>query len=244
MKKIFIFMFYWFGAVSIQAQSTEPQQQSLNPEFIRYARLYSRSIIKKTAPSDYNTGYVPHSVTYKAEIPEDFKKTGPLPSVYDLQDLNLVTSVKNQGNCGTCWAFASLGSIESRWLKLGLGTWYENNSSRAFDLCINAYVVSDGTGVDPDHMQSDVPEKYALLQNHPNPFNPVTIIQFRVRKAGPVHLNVYNLLGEEVHTLIDAYYQPGDYEVGFNASGLSSGIYMYRISMNDFTAVKKMVLME
>jgi len=567
MKKVIIFMFYWFGAIGIQAQSTEPLQQPLNPEFIRFAQSYSRKIIEKTAPSDYKTGYIPHSVRYKTEIPEDFKKTGPLPSVYDLRNLNLVTSVKNQGNCGTCWSFASLGSIESRWLKLGLGTWdlsennvvygnrfeyapddggnasmataylvrgdgpvsetddayegctgsyhagltpvayipdmrvlpedrniikqylydygalyvcyyqdtsyyddatytyfyngpdtmstnhcvllagwddskitaggtgawivknswstyfgdngyfyisyydsngvstptfwpnryfyddkisiclydtlgntsgwgwgnedyvdyglihftipahttitklgtwiktsgtrvsfdvynnfngttvsgllgsvsgqlcqypgyytfdlpapiylanssniyiktryyapgdnypvptesytefgevvyadpsfefgkcwisdtgnngtwYENNSSRAFDLCINAYVMSDATGVDPGHIQSDVPEKYALLQNHPNPFNPVTVIQFRVRKAGPVHLNVYNLLGEEVHTLVDAYYQPGDYEVRFNASGLSSGIYMYRISMNDFTAVKKMVLME
>jgi len=569
MKKIIFFMYCLYGVIGIQAQSVKPLQQPLNPEFIRYAQSYSKNILTKNAPSDYNTGYIPHSVRYKTGIPVNFKSTGPLPPLYDLRDENLVTSVKNQGACGTCWSFASLGSIESRWLKTGFGiwdlsennivyghgfeyspddggnasmttaylvrgdgpvseaddpyegcsgsyhaglipvayipdmrvlpenrniikqylydygalyvcyyqdtsyyddetytyfyngpdtmstnhcvllagwddnkvtaggtgawivknswstyfgdngyfyisyydsvgvrsptfwpnrfmyseqmsicyydtlgntsgwgwgwgnedyvdyglihftipannsitklgtwiktsgtrvsfdvydtfngsslsgflgslteqfceypgyytfdlsspihitnsndiyiktryyapgdnypiptesyteygdviyadpifafgkcwisdtgnngTWYENNSTRAFNLCINAYVVSDGTGVDTDHMQSDVPEKYALLQNHPNPFNPVTSVQFTVKKAGSVHLQVYNLLGEEICTLVDAYYQPGEYQVNFNASGLASGIYMIRISMNDFTAVKKMVLMD
>jgi len=122
-------MNFLFGITLLEAQSIEPKQEPLNPEFIRYAKAYSRGLIKKTTTQDHNLGYIPHTVVYKAEVPADFKSTGSLPSVYDLRDENLVTSVKNQGNCGTCWSFASLGSIESRWLKLGLGSWNlsENN---------------------------------------------------------------------------------------------------------------------
>lgn len=569
MKKAIIFMNFLFGVTLLEAQSIEPKQEPLNPEFIRYAKAYSRGLIKKTTTQDHNLGYIPHTVVYKAEVPADFKSTGSLPSVYDLRDENLVTSVKNQGNCGTCWSFASLGSIESRWLKLGLGswnlsennvvygcgfeygpndggnssmataymirgdgpisesddpyegcygsyhtgltpiayipdmrliaddrnvikqflydygalyvcyyqdtsyydettytyfyngpdtmatnhcvllagwddnkvtaggtgawivknswstyfgdngyfyisyydsngvetptywpnrlnynenvnicyydtlgntagwgwgwgnqngidyglinftipsnntitklgtwiktsgttvsfwvfdtfdgnavsgllgsigeqvcdypgyytfdlptpihittnndiyiktryyalgdaypiptesystfgelvyadpdfelgkcwisdtgkngTWYENNSSREFDLCIKAYVVADETGVSQENLPSTVPEKCELLQNQPNPFNPVTSIQFKVKEAGRVSLIIYNLLGKEITILVDNHYQPGQYQVSFDASGMASGIYMYRISMKNFSTVKKMVVLD
>ncbi|MFO7890325.1 MAG: C1 family peptidase [bacterium] len=569
MKKIVIYLMYLFVVTAVLAQSTAPRQEPLNPEFIRYAKIHSREAVEKSASRYNSLGYMPHTVAYKAEVPDDYTEEEMLPSVYDLRSYNLITSVKNQGNCGTCWSFASLGSIESRWLKLGFGTWdlsennvvyghgfeyapddggnaamttaylirgdgpifetddpyqgcagsyhagltpvayipdmrvlpeernvikqhvydygalyvcyyqdtsyydsetytyfyngpdttatnhcvllagwddtketaggvgawivknswssffgdngyfyisyydstgvsdptvwpnridyndkvsicyydtlgntagwgygwgkqdyvdyglihftvpqnstitklgtwvkasggsvdfsvfdtfngsalsgllgtiseqtcnypgyytfdlpepiqlknggdiyiktryyapgdsypiptesytafgdlvyadpgfklgecwisdtgnsgtwYESNSSREFDLCIKAYVISDQTGIDQESHPSVVPKKCKLLQNYPNPFNPLTSIQFTVKEAGPVSLKVYSLLGKELTTLVNSYYQPGHYQVSFNASGMATGVYMYRITMKNFSAVKKMVVMD
>lgn len=90
----------------------------------------------------------------------------------------------------------------------------------------------------------DIPTKFTLKQNYPNPFNPTTTIQFNVVKSVHVKLNVHNLLGREVLTLIDSEYQPGQYSVTFNASQLTAGIYFYRIIMGEYTAVKKMVVLK
>jgi hypothetical protein len=89
-----------------------------------------------------------------------------------------------------------------------------------------------------------LPMSWHLSQNYPNPFNPVTTIEIGVREPCNVKLKIYNLLGREVVTLVDEFYQQGLYHVTFDASGLSSGIYFYRIEMGDFQTVKKMVLLE
>lgn len=88
------------------------------------------------------------------------------------------------------------------------------------------------------------PVKYRLYQNYPNPFNPETTIQFDVSSPTKVVLKVYDLLGREVIILVDALHQPGVYKITFDASNLASGMYFYQIQMNDFVAVKKMVLLE
>ena len=80
------------------------------------------------------------------------------------------------------------------------------------------------------------------LDNYPNPFNPSTIIRYQIVKAGQVTLKVYDTLGREVANLVDKEQPSGKYSVNFNASNLSSGIYLYRITANGFTAVKKMIL--
>lgn len=91
---------------------------------------------------------------------------------------------------------------------------------------------------------SITPFRFALEQAYPNPFNPETTIQFEVKKFCHVVLKVYNMVGQEVVTLNDQYYEPGTYKSIFNASGLSSGIYYYRIQMDNFQAVKKMVILK
>lgn len=89
-----------------------------------------------------------------------------------------------------------------------------------------------------------VPENYSLYQNYPNPFNPATNIKFDIVKSGNVKVVVYDALGKAVSTLVDNSLQPGSYEVNFNASALSSGIYYYRITTKDFSSVKKMLLIK
>jgi len=88
-----------------------------------------------------------------------------------------------------------------------------------------------------------LPEQFILEQNYPNPFNPSTTIQFRIPNSSFVNLKVYDILGNEVATLVNEEKSTGSYEVNFNSKGLSSGIYFYTISAGNFIETKKMVLM-
>ena len=87
-----------------------------------------------------------------------------------------------------------------------------------------------------------VPESYGLDQNYPNPFNPTTEIRFRVAESGPVRITVYNLAGQTVATLLNEVKAPGTYSVSFDAAGIASGMYLYRMESRGFSDVKKMLL--
>lgn len=89
-----------------------------------------------------------------------------------------------------------------------------------------------------------VPQTYSLNQNYPNPFNPNTKISFSIPHSGRIALKVFNLLGQEVRTLTDAQYTAGVHEVDFDASSLSSGVYIYTLTAGDFVASKKMTLIK
>ena len=85
---------------------------------------------------------------------------------------------------------------------------------------------------------------YILNQNYPNPFNPTTNIKFSIVDAGRYMLKVYNILGQEVATLMNDQLNPGNHIVTFDASKLASGIYIYQLSGNNINLVKKMLLMK
>ena len=88
------------------------------------------------------------------------------------------------------------------------------------------------------------PDKFELNQNYPNPFNPITSIKFSLPSAGNVKLSVYNLLGQEVQTLINGFKEAGIHTVNFEAKNLNSGIYLYKLEANGLTSVKKMTLLK
>ncbi len=89
-----------------------------------------------------------------------------------------------------------------------------------------------------------VPEDYALEQNYPNPFNPSTAIRYSLKDAGNVKVTVYNGVGEKVMVLVDSYKNAGNYEVTLDATHLASGLYFYRIEVNNFRAIRKMIFMK
>ena len=91
---------------------------------------------------------------------------------------------------------------------------------------------------------TQIPIVYALLQNYPNPFNPTTTINFDLPKASNVKLAVYNVLGQQVATLVDSRIEAGFKSVRFNASKLSSGVYFYRLEAGSFISNKKMLLLK
>ncbi len=103
----------------------------------------------------------------------------------------------------------------------------------------------DGSFEYSDEINVEVkPAKFELLQNYPNPFNPTTNIRFTLPETQNVKLDVYNMLGEKVTTLLDRKMEAGFHSVNFDASQLSNGIYIYRIQAGNFTQVKKMILMK
>ena len=95
-----------------------------------------------------------------------------------------------------------------------------------------------------NQISSSVPEKFELYNNYPNPFNPNTTIKFDIARSQFVKLVVYNLLGEQVSSLVNQNMTPGSYSVDFDASSLSSGMYFYRIESQGFAQTKRMVLVK
>ena len=89
-----------------------------------------------------------------------------------------------------------------------------------------------------------IPTVYKLYHNYPNPFNPTTILRYDLPEEIKVVLKVYNILGEEVATLINDEKVAGSYEVSWDANNLGSGVYFYRIQAGSFVETKKMVLMK
>jgi len=89
-----------------------------------------------------------------------------------------------------------------------------------------------------------IPEKYFLYQNYPNPFNPNTSIKFDIPKKSDVKLRIYDVSGKLLTELVNQELSPGNYEVNWNASGASSGIYFYKLETGDFNKTMKMVLVK
>lgn len=108
------------------------------------------------------------------------------------------------------------------------------------DILISKFDEVTGTGEDEN---VSPPREFALNQNYPNPFNPTTVISYQLPAAGKVTLKVYDILGNEIAALVNQEQPAGMYEVKFDASGLSSGVYFYRLSTGSFTETKKMMLL-
>lgn len=101
----------------------------------------------------------------------------------------------------------------------------------------------DGTQ-DLTQLDGDIPSEYGLSQNYPNPFNPTTSIDFAIIEAGYYSLKVYNTIGQVVADLMSDQLEPGNYSLGFDASKLSSGLYIYSIKGTNVSISKKMILMK
>lgn len=104
----------------------------------------------------------------------------------------------------------------------------------------------DGSFEYSDIVEANIgtPDKFELLQNYPNPFNPTTSIKYTLPAKSKVELRIYNILGKEVANLVNEMQDAGSYEVSFNASGLSSGVYFYELNAGSFNSKKKMVLIK
>jgi photosystem II stability/assembly factor-like uncharacterized protein len=92
--------------------------------------------------------------------------------------------------------------------------------------------------------ESELPDEFILFQNYPNPFNPSTTIKYSVGKNSHLNISVYTLLGQKVAELINERLESGNYNVKFNGSGLSSGIYLYQLRTEEITLTKKMQLLK
>ena len=153
---------------------------------------------------------------------------------------------------------AGTRSVKDEWITLGFVKGHGNSSSQK-DYSFIDESVSPGLyqyrlkqiNIDGSFEYSEiievqfglVPTEYVLEQNYPNPFNPLTIITFALPIAESVKIEVYNVIGQKIETLLNKTMKAGIHEFEFNAQHLSSGIYFYRIEAGEFQDVKKMVLL-
>nr|NIR48120.1 CHRD domain-containing protein [candidate division KSB1 bacterium]NIR72590.1 CHRD domain-containing protein [candidate division KSB1 bacterium]NIS23650.1 CHRD domain-containing protein [candidate division KSB1 bacterium]NIT70574.1 CHRD domain-containing protein [candidate division KSB1 bacterium]NIU24292.1 CHRD domain-containing protein [candidate division KSB1 bacterium] len=99
------------------------------------------------------------------------------------------------------------------------------------------------TSVEPIDGTSGIPREFSLSQNFPNPFNPTTEIRFDLKQSGPTVLKIYNMLGQEVATLVDENMPAGSYKVTFESNTLPSGVYIYRLQSSGLSEARKMILL-
>jgi hypothetical protein len=97
-------------------------------------------------------------------------------------------------------------------------------------------------------VDANIPTEFSLSQNYPNPFNPITTIKYSIptssHREKVVSLKVYDVLGNEVATLVSENQPAGNYEVKFDAFNLSSGVYLYKLNVDSFVQTKKLILMK
>jgi len=144
--------------------------------------------------------------------------------------------------------FRTVGFVE------GNGTTTQQNSysyiDKAAEQGVNYYrlkqVDFNGTYSYSDVVEVEItsPVTFELAQNYPNPFNPSTIINYSIPEAGNIRLSVYNLVGEEVAVLVNGFSQAGSFEVTFDASNLSTGVYLYKLQSANSVQTKKMMLLK
>ena len=137
------------------------------------------------------------------------------------------------------WATTDIADIKEVTRSWRISEYQENVNPFLIDQTLHQRLFGTGTDVDT----GEVPREYRLEQNYPNPFNPQTTIRYSLTKTVPVDLSVYNVLGERVATLVEGIQLVGQHTATFDASGLSSGMYFYRITAGDFAESMKMILL-
>jgi hypothetical protein len=153
-----------------------------------------------------------------------------IPFDADITDLD-----EGQSTSGGATRFLRLGNLPALW-----------RDSKSFGMRGAVIEMGSPVGVfveDPG-ADGELPREMLLEQNYPNPFNPTTNIAFRLPETATVRLSVFNMLGQEVAVLIDGAVPAGRTEVQFDATGLSSGMYLYRLDTHAKVEVRKMVLLK
>lgn len=102
-------------------------------------------------------------------------------------------------------------------------------------------ITSNATNI---NFEKAIPTEFVLHQNYPNPFNPTTKISYSLPKTSLVQLKIFNLLGQEIRTIVNEEKSAGNYEVNFDASELPSGVYIYKMQAGSFVETKKMILIK
>jgi len=137
----------------------------------------------------------------------------------------------------------TLRLVEGSTIQSLTGILYYNNNRYKVVPRTDADFVGVVTGVKISAANT-VPEQFSLSQNYPNPFNPTTTVRYSIPVSGHVTLKVYNVIGQEVATLVNTVQKAASYTVAFDASKLASGVYFYRLSAGNFTQVKKMLMLK
>lgn len=195
-------------------------------------------------------------VTFEGGFPFPLPSNQPLPSQWiDTPEVIALC----EANGGT--TYRSANPTTEIQVQLGYGLYPQNPQIPVWWVQYTSYIEGDSPSPPPleffiqaetGQLLTDVenpepyqksPVTYALGQNYPNPFNSITIIPYAVKTSGRVKITVHDLEGRLVETLVDGFHAPGMYQVKVDGKDWASGVYFYRIQVNGFEAVRKMLLM-
>jgi hypothetical protein len=201
----------------------------------------------KTKPAVIDQGDYPYQKPYPNWVNVDLTSQNidasnpfvvefPMVAEYPTSNIVMVTFYQSSAAYHS-FTYSSQDSPPD-WIFYGVS----GKSGYIFIYLVRAYV-SLVTGIVKQDIEL-APATYSLSQNYPNPFNPSTTIKFQVAKDGFVSLKVYDILGNEVKTLVSEFMNKGRYNAVFDASGLASGIYFYKLQTDSYTAVKKLMLLK
>jgi len=163
-------------------------------------------------------------------------------------DVNNGTAVGQQGNIlrttdgGTTWTSQHI--VETTTHLQSVSFTDANNGTAVGDLGTILRTTNGGATFVEEEVSNEIPMEFLLSQNYPNPFNPSTTIRYSVPQNTNVMIKVFDVLGNEVATLVNEEKATGSYEANFNAKGLSSGIYFYKLQAGSFIETKKMILLK
>ena len=147
------------------------------------------------------------------------------------------------------------GSVYTSW-SMSQAQWNNLNYNQAYYWSVQVYNETSSISWVPSRrfwkvhniginlITNIIPSKFQLNQNYPNPFNPVTNIKFDIPKSSATKLIVYDALGREVATLVNEKLRAGSFQVDWDGSSYTSGVYIYRLEADEFVEVKKMVMVK
>ncbi len=149
------------------------------------------------------------------------------------------SGVYRSNDDGETWTTVNSGLTNDYVLAIGI-----NPSGTVFAATTGGLFRSVQSTTSVRELSTDAPISFSLNQNYPNPFNPSTTIRFQVPNSSFVNLKVYDVLGNEVATLVNEEKATGSYEVSFKAANLSSGVYLYKLQAGSFVEINKMLLLK
>lgn len=200
----------------------------------RFSDLDPRVPFSLKQPSNGDTVVAATSTEFRWTKTADLNKD---PHWYELhiRGPGVNTTVRSADTVAQVSGIAFQAGAEYTWSVAARDEWNNTASQDTFRF---VYDASTGAG------EPQMPYAFRLMQNYPNPFNPSTMIAYELAESSPVTLRIFNVLGERVMDLVQGIQAAGSHEAAFDATGLPSGIYFYRLNAGVFTSTRKMMLMK
>jgi hypothetical protein len=208
---------------------------------------------RRNVHSRYETdliGFVQSKILYTNDTASYISNVSDYTFKMLYDDFQYVDSVFYGDSVATAFADTNKGTVylNKYWeLAGGYTTNLMKNATKAIaDLMYTAWIDAGSPTQGPTSVgeNKNSLSSFSLDQNYPNPFNPSTLIRYNIANKGIVTLKVFNLLGKEAAVLVNEEKEAGNYEINFNASGLSSGVYFYELASAGNIMTKKMIIMK
>ncbi len=193
----------------------------------------------------------PNSRVYNLRLQYRIGNEGDFADVTDQQG-NPVEYERNETEGHRAWIgpvtlpeeVNNKGYVQLLWRYYYTGDRMDEESGQRSEMAVSAIKVEASVAISLNDEKTDIPDSYQLAANYPNPFNPSTVINYQLPENNHVRLEVFDITGRRVAILVDNHQREGRYQTTFDATGLASGIYIYRMQAGEFVQTRQMVLVK